>query len=393
MAIPQAGIKYISYLDNTGYGIAGKLLMQALVQAGIPLTWHPLYRPDTQYTPVDTPTIRSGYPELDRCYRKDIPYDLVIIHATPHNYPPFLREEKEKGKIVLGHTVWETDKLPISWVTILNQLDGVIVPSQWNQQVFRASGVSAPVFTLPHLSQFQGREPKHLPEGWLGIPPESFVFYTIGEWNERKLLWKQLVTFTKTFSHEEDVCLVIKTSRLDYTAFKRSWRTLFRNRNQPMGPVIRQLQKQYHHGPRFVMSSAFWSDDEIQYLHTRGDCYLSLSRAEGWGMGAYEAAWYGKPIIMTAFGGQLDFLPAACSYGVTYDLVPVTPMPGWPEYEPDQLWAEPNQAHAATLMREVFLDRSKAQEKGRKLQDTVQNNFSNAAIVNRFCRILSQYTP
>ena len=32
------------------------------------------------------------------------------------------------------------------------------------------------------------------------------------------------------------------------------------------------------------------------------------ARAEGWGLGAFEAAQLGKPVIMTGYGGQRDFL-------------------------------------------------------------------------------------
>ena len=36
------GIKYISPLDNTGYGLAAKAYLKGLIRSGVPVTWTPL---------------------------------------------------------------------------------------------------------------------------------------------------------------------------------------------------------------------------------------------------------------------------------------------------------------------------------------------------------------
>ena len=41
----------------------------------------------------------------------------------------------------------------------------------------------------------------------------------------------------------------------------------------------------------------------------------------GGGWGAFEAARLGKPVIMTGYGGQLDYLDAELSHLVDYTLV------------------------------------------------------------------------
>lgn len=51
------------------------------------------------------------------------------------------------------------------------------------------------------------------------------------------------------------------------------------------------------------------SDEDMGPLHLAGDAFISLTRGEGFGVGAFEAAAAGKPVIMTGWGGRLDFLP------------------------------------------------------------------------------------
>ena len=65
------------------------------------------------------------------------------------------------------------------------------------------------------------------------------------------------------------------------------------------------------------------ADAEVEALHARGDCYVSLCRSEGWGIPPFDAAARGTPVVITGFGGHLAYLDADSAYLVDYDLVPV----------------------------------------------------------------------
>jgi glycosyltransferase involved in cell wall biosynthesis len=81
------------------------------------------------------------------------------------------------------------------------------------------------------------------------------------------------------------------------------------------------------------------------------DAYVSLHRSEGFGLTMAEAMAIGKPVIGTGYSGNLDFMNAANSYLVEYELGRVGP--DCEIYPPEGTWARPSIEHAAELMRRV----------------------------------------
>jgi glycosyltransferase involved in cell wall biosynthesis len=141
-------------------------------------------------------------------------------------------------------------------------------------------------------------------------------------------------------------------------------------------------------GPEVIHLDEEMSESDMAWLHERGDCFVSLGRGEGWGMGSYEAAWWGKPIIITGIGGVLDYLPDNLSCHVKYGLIPVRCEGGEPSYTAEQRWADPDLAHARQLMRQVFEDQKGAAEKGLQLREYVKQNFNSALIAKRCIKSL-----
>src|SRR6185437_13149736 len=84
---------------------------------------------------------------------------------------------------------------------------------------------------------------------------------------------------------------------------------------------------------------------------------LALARR---GLGAFDAATLGKPVIMTGWSAQLDYLAGASGTwpgAVPYRLVnaPVFP-PHLPSFFPGQHWAQADLDAAAALMRRFHED-------------------------------------
>jgi len=82
------------------------------------------------------------------------------------------------------------------------------------------------------------------------------------------------------------------------------------------------------------------------------DCYISLHRGEGLGLGILEALALKKPVIATNYGGNSEYMNNPLAYSVPYSMVPANDDYG--PYKNVKLWAEPDIKQAIFLMREVY---------------------------------------
>jgi glycosyltransferase involved in cell wall biosynthesis len=104
------------------------------------------------------------------------------------------------------------------------------------------------------------------------------------------------------------------------------------------------------------------STDELNGLMAACDCYVSLHRAEGFGLTLAEAMALGKPAIATRYSGNVDFMNDENSYLVDFEIGRVGPE--CEIYPPEGEWAEPSVEHAAELMRRVYEDPEEAERRG-----------------------------
>ncbi|MDI6742385.1 MAG: glycosyltransferase [Smithella sp.] len=370
-------IKYVGFDDSTGYAIAAKNLVHALRQAGAVVHWTPVVAGVSAYDPYSLLQVREGY-------------ENVILHMVPEYYPGWLKFERSlraNSTGLWGYLAWETDKIPGHWRDLLNAMDGIFVPCIWNREVFRACGVQTRIEVLPHISQLHGHTPELRPSPAinkvLARAGERYVFYNIGVWNDRKAPWLLMEAFLSEFHRDEPVVLVLKTGRQDFTRYRRKWHKPWQMEPLRSADAFKAFIKSSTNGPEIIHLDEELADDDIARLHQRGNCFVAISRGEGWGMGSFEAAWWGKPVITTAIGGVLDYLPQHLSYQVKYDLVPVRGNKHWSSYTPDQKWAEPDLSQTRQFMRRVYEEPEKAALKGAQLREYVHQHFDPARIARQ----------
>ena len=120
--------------------------------------------------------------------------------------------------------------------------------------------------------------------------------------------------------------------------------------------------------------------NDLMNLMNAADCYISLHRSEGLGLGMMEAMSMGKPVIATAFGGNVDFMNNDNSLLVNFKLTEVPE--GCEPYQQGWLWAEPDIMMAAGYMRKLFDDRDFAKETGEKARVYIESNYNPAVFYN-----------
>ena len=129
--------------------------------------------------------------------------------------------------------------------------------------------------------------------------------------------------------------------------------------------------------PDIQLSDAYVTQEHMQALTAACDCYVSLHRSEGFGLGLAEAMAYGKPTIATGYSGNRAFMDESNSYLVSYQPAPVPPDAG--PYLEGMTWADPDVEDAARLMREVVENPDEAHERAERGRATIERGLLGGA--------------
>ncbi|HEV3240034.1 MAG TPA: hypothetical protein VG429_06490 [Casimicrobiaceae bacterium] len=394
------GVKYIAYGNSSGYGLTAIAYARALHNAGVPVWWQPWFlgpRPEMWRAEDGLARLPLGraaegdaaladLPSLVAALTRPIAYDTVLVHTVPEHWPRFI----EVGKRAVGYTAWETDAVPSHWPELLNAMDAIAVPSRQNAEVFVRGGVTVPVHVVPHIRRHAwsdtARDDAIALRLRLRVPDDHFVFYSIAAWDPRKALGDLVATFVRTFSAQDRVTLLIKTSAAVSNAAEGG--------GMPVEGALREIARAAQPGagrepPNFaVIAADDISGRTLDAIHALGDCFVSLSHGEGWGMGAFDAAAGGKPVLMTGWGGQLDYLGADYPGLIDYRRVGVS---GWlphASYQPTQSWAAADPGHAAALMRAAVAREPRLLEAAAATREAIANRYAEPVVARQLVAAL-----
>ena len=199
----------------------------------------------------------------------------IVIHHDPasicRHYTNLVKHGRAPGVAYVGITAWETSELPEAVAVILSELDTLVVPSRHTKLAMEASGVSTTIVVVPHAFD-EERWPCPTDEELDPGDRERFVFYTVATPVERKNLVGLMRAYFKTFSGQKDVVLRIKSS-----ATKGQLREM-------AVTALEQAGVAKEDRPPIQFFTGKWSIDKIRGFHLDGDCYVSATRGEGFGL-------------------------------------------------------------------------------------------------------------
>ena len=392
-------IKYVSYGDTTGYGLSGLAYIRGLLNQGCRVQWLPIFwgAQGLQYwhpslgrevlevvnASKGDPSLRDIHAILDATTQADdTDHETVIHHLIPEYMP-----DTEPGKRNLAYCAWESDRIPAHWPVLLNRYDAVFVPSRFNAEVFVAGGVTVPVHVVPHIRRHAHEETTPAQRAQLrsqlDIPSHHFVFYSIGAWMLRKDFPRLVQAFIEEFERQEPVSLLIKTST--YAVHHALPHEDGKHTLQMVQEAVDETHARCGRlgGHVAVIAADGISGAWIDCIHQLGDAYVSLSRAEGWGMGGFEAALLGRPVLMTGWGGVLDYLGEDHPLNLGYRLEHID----WPgtSYAPDHRWAVTDVADVRRKLRAVFESSRSASdwafERAAELSEHIGERYAEARVM------------
>jgi glycosyltransferase involved in cell wall biosynthesis len=335
-------IKYIGQTGTCGYATAAKGYLADYVKKNIPVTWQQL-KFDNSSNDLNYYVDILAESSVNKKFNF---YDTVILHSTPDLWEGFIKENQKIPNII-GYCTWETNKLPLKWVEYINLVKEVWVPSQFNKQSFIDSGVNIDIKVVPHIWHPQNLLDKsHIKIYDFNkneIPTDKFTFYSIGELNFRKGIEDLIKVFDKFNEKYRNTQLILKLHYKDYSQKNKEY-------------CISKIQKLTDKiGTSIFIIFENLTNQQILALHSFGDCYVSLNKGEGFGLTIFDAFNYGKKVITTGYGGQLDFLGKDYTGLVDYKIDKVTGMDSFStNYSNDQLWAYPDLDHVYVLMEKFY---------------------------------------
>jgi len=383
MGLPT-GLRWLATGPGSGFGDAAEAAMGGVRRAGVPVTWSPIGFGQTSWGTHYGPLLDPGGEDSSQAdvVHADIEHDTVIFCGSPVWNEALERETEGRRRVAM--TTWETDRLPDDYVSALNRFDLVVVPSRFNLEVFRASGVATTLVALPHIS-------RPVPAGPTPAPDGIVRFYTLGTWTTRKAMAETVLAFADAFSPADPVSLTVCSTEEDHIALDRIARRGWAVHPDEGRTWFTMEQLLADRTPPPVELRTRLTAAQVDELHRSHHVFLSLTRGEGWGLGPFDAAAWGNPVVTTGWGGVLDYLPVDSPYLVDYDLVPQTgdEPDNWSPQSPGH-WARARAGHAVSVLRSVVDDREAAWALAARLAPEIRTRFATPAMTERLLRALAR---
>jgi glycosyltransferase involved in cell wall biosynthesis len=282
-------------------------------------------------------------------------FDTNLICVNADQVPLFfesMRAQLLPGARNIGLWAWEVEDVPMAMARSERQLDEV-----WGISSFTAASLAGsltkPVraFPLPVVVP----EVRRRTRAELGMP-EGFLFLFCFDYDsvfQRKNPLAVVAAFRQAFGDRAGVTLYIKTTNAGRHAAEDE-----------------ELRAAAAGRANIVVRDAYVTSDDYFSMLAACDCYVSLHRAEGFGLTVAEAMALGKPVISTAYSATLEFANESNSFPVPARLVDVGD--DAPPYPPYTCWGEPDIDAAAEQMMRVYRDRGAAAAVGARARAEIE---------------------
>ncbi len=267
--------------------------------------------------------------------------EQALILAQPWDYPRLLAEPPEwfQRAYRIGLWVWELEQFPSDWRFALDIVHEIWTPSEFSANALR-SGTDLPIKVVPHAVVVPKDTP--LPRSRFGVRDEQFLGLAIMDLAacpDRKNPLGHVRAWVQAFADDPDVHLLMKVRFKKATQF-----------------ALTALKREIAGAKNITLVQENFDDQEISRFQRMADVYLSLHRAEGYGLNIHEMLEIGVPTIATGWSGNMEYMGRyAHAFPIPYQLTPYKDRTF--AYEGENLcWAEPDIKAAAAVLRKIRAD-------------------------------------
>ena len=335
-------------------------MLDLIQQQGIPFSYQPLSYHDQRV---------AGLPAKYKNLPTEVAYPLNLLLYNIHGFPLISDEQFEviaAMKYTIVNWYWELPDVPQKWLPQFERPDEIWVASKFVQNTFQRYAscrvhVVPPAIVVPVSSDVKRER--------FNLPPDRYIFlFTFNSASSfgRKNPGGIIEAFKMAFgqSDSDGPLLVFKTHNLEL--FPQLYNE-FQQKVTEIGGIL--INENY-------------TRQQLNNLMACADSFISLHRAEGFGLGMAEAMYLGKPVIGTNYSANTDFMNDENSYLVDYHLRMISEedhayQPAHPDvYESGLHWAEPDIDQAATYMQYLVENPGEGQAKGQIAARYIRANYN-----------------
>lgn len=208
------------------------------------------------------------------------PGNVALLYWPVYTDDEYNIANSVKSHIRIAFSMLESTKIPAKWVdNFNNNFDAVIVPDEWLKEVYLACGVKVPLFILPHgicLEDFLNepiKETHSLP----------FRFGSNAVFTDRKNQHLLIDAFHEEFAGDLNVELVIHGGKGD---------------NKYYEEAIRKIEARSVPSIKIILNNTLSQKEYVEFMKSI-DCYVLVSKGEGFSITPREAMALGIPTIIS----------------------------------------------------------------------------------------------
>jgi glycosyltransferase involved in cell wall biosynthesis len=309
--------------------------------------------------------VRRGDHTFAHRIRTDYPYRINLFHINFQEIGlAYLYLDKNiwKNHYNIAFWLWEIEEFPKEHLAAIRFFDEIWTPSEFASNSIRKV-TDKPVHTIPYY--VLADQDASCDRAYFGLPENQFLYlimYDTNSTSARKNPIGALEAYQKAFPVEkENIGLVIKMN----------------NPTEKDIAAIREQTKGYHN---IYFITEILDKPKVNSLIAAVDVFVSLHRAEGFGLVMAEAMLLKTACVATNWSSNTEFMNAECACMVSYEKTKIQETAG--NYKKGYQWAEPDVKEAAAYMRRLYEDEAYYSTLVEHAKESVQVTLGKERIVS-----------
>ncbi len=364
------GVNVIGHIrGDFGLGESCRIVASEVKNSGIP------------YSIINIPHIpKASETNTDWIHEEgnDYPYAVNLFHINPMELVSSIKsipKEKISGHYNIAFWLWEMPEFPPEWDFIIEPFDEIWTPSEFVSEAIRKR-TDKKVFTIPYgIGEVKTNH--EFTREYFGLPEDKYLYLMSfdGKSNfERKNPAGDIKAYRMAFPEEkQNIGIVIKATNISPEEKKF-------------------LLKEFDGYKNVYILEKTFSKTEFNSLIKACDCYISLHRAEGFGLVLAEAMKLGTLVVATRWSANVEFMDDDSALLV--DAMVTELKKEYPPYHKRCHWAEPDLEDAARKIRSAFEDKENSQklvqEASVRIADTLSTEKAAERVRKRLNEIYSR---